>query len=90
MLHTTPTSGQRAFLAMERGVSTFFGERLNPFYYLGAVAYFLLWIVIFTGLYLYAFFETSVVNAYASVEALTHGQRYIGGLMRSHGRSMPL
>jgi len=80
---SSPTIGQRLFLSIEKGFNTFFGERLNPLYCLGAIAYFLLWIVIFTGLYLYAFFETSVVHAYASVEALTHGQRYFGGVLRS-------
>ena len=81
--NSSPTIGQHLFLAVERGFSSFFGERLNPLYCLGAIAYFLLWIVIATGLYLYAFFETSVVHAYASVEALTHGQRYFGGVLRS-------
>lgn len=80
---TSPSLGQRAFLALEKIFNRFFGERLNPLYFLGAVAYFLLWIVIFTGLYLYAFFETSVVQAYASVDALTHGQRFVGGILRS-------
>lgn len=82
----TPISsnlGQRAFLAVESLFNLFFGERLNPFYYLGAIAYFLFWVVAGTGLYLYAFFETSVVHAYASVQALTHGQAYAGGLLRS-------
>ncbi len=83
MLNAIQTIAQHAFLAVERIFNALFGERLNPFYYLGAISYFLLWIVIATGLYLYAFFETSVINAYASVEALTHGQRYIGGVMRS-------
>ena len=83
MLHIFQTIAQRGFLTIERIFNAFFGERLNPFYYLGAITYFLLWIAIATGLYLYAFFETSVVHAYASVEALTHGQRYIGGVMRS-------
>lgn len=83
MFNPQANLGQRVFLAIEKVFNTFFGERLNPFYYLGATAYFLLWVVIATGLYLYAFFETSVVNAYASVEALTHGQRYVGGVLRS-------
>ena len=39
--------------------------------------------MIFSGLYLYVFFETSVVQAYASVDALTYGQPYAGGLLRS-------
>jgi quinol-cytochrome oxidoreductase complex cytochrome b subunit len=81
--NTSATFCQRAFLAFEGALNSVFGERLNPFYFLGAIAYFLLWIVIFSGLYLYAFFETSVVNAYASVDALTHDQPYIGGLLRS-------
>lgn len=83
MLKTVQGIGQRAFLRLETVVNLCFGERLNPFYYLGAIAYFLFWLVVVTGLYVYAFFETSVTNAYLSVEALTHGQRYIGGVMRS-------
>ncbi len=78
-----PTPGQRVFLALEKVFNVFFGDRLNPLYYLGAIAYFLFWIAAVTGLYLYAFFETSVVDAYASVESLTHGQRYAGGVIRS-------
>lgn len=86
MLHALQHLLQRAFLAIERQFNFVFGERLNPFYYLGAISYFLFWIVVASGLYLYAFFETSVVNAYASVEALTHGQRYAGGILRSAHR----
>jgi len=77
------TTGQRAFLVLEKIFNAIFGERLNPLYYLGAITYFLLWIVIATGLYLYAFFETGVAAAYGSVEALTHGQWYAGGVLRS-------
>ena len=36
-----------------------------------------------SGLYLYAFFETGVAEAYSSVEALTHGQWFAGGILRS-------
>jgi CDP-4-dehydro-6-deoxyglucose reductase, E3 len=60
-----------------------FGERNNPLYYLGPISYYLMWVVVASGLYLYAFFETSVTGAYDSVEALTHGQRYAGGILRS-------
>lgn len=83
MSDSLPSIGQRLFLLIEKGLNAFFGERCNPLYHLGAIAFFLLWIVIFTGLYLYAFFETSVIHAYASVDALTHGQRYFGGVLRS-------
>ena len=78
-----PSAGQRLFLALEHAANGIFGDRCNPFYNLGTIAYFLVWIVMITGLYLYAFFHTSVVNAYSSVEALTHGQRYLGGVIRS-------
>ena len=82
--HTaTPSWGQRAFLALETGLNRCFGEQANPLYFLGALAFYLFWLVIFSGLYLYVFFETSVVQAYASVDALTHGQPYAGGMLRS-------
>jgi quinol-cytochrome oxidoreductase complex cytochrome b subunit len=74
---------QGAFLRAEALLNRLVGEHLNPFYCLGAIAYFQLWIVVGSGLYLYVFFETSVTAAYASVEALTHGQRWVGGIARS-------
>jgi len=76
-------AAQNAFIALEKLFNAFFGERLNPFYYLGALSYFLFWVVIATGLYLYAFFETSLASAYASVESLTRGQWFAGGVLRS-------
>ena len=60
-----------------------FGERLNPLYYLGALSTWMLWIVVASGLYLYVFFDTGINEAYASVERLTNGQRYLGGILRS-------
>jgi NAD(P)H-flavin reductase/quinol-cytochrome oxidoreductase complex cytochrome b subunit len=83
VLYLLQSIGQKAFLVLEKVFNAIFGERLNPFYYLGAITYFLLWIVIATGLYLYAFFETGVTAAYGSVEALTHGQWFAGGILRT-------
>ncbi len=83
MLNAPRNLAQRAFVAFEGLFNRIFGEALNPFYYLGAIAYFQLWIVVASGLYLYAFFETSVTGAYGSVEALTEGQRWVGGILRS-------
>jgi CDP-4-dehydro-6-deoxyglucose reductase len=74
---------QWCFLRVEGLFNLAFGEKLNPLYYLGAISYFLLWLVVASGLYLYAFFETSVAGAAASVEALTHGQPWVGGVLRS-------
>ncbi|HEX5128947.1 MAG TPA: cytochrome b N-terminal domain-containing protein, partial [Usitatibacter sp.] len=74
---------QGAFLRLEAWINRALGKRLNPFYYLGAIAYFQLWIAVATGFYLYVFFETSVTAAHASVESLTHAQPWAGGIMRS-------
>jgi NAD(P)H-flavin reductase/quinol-cytochrome oxidoreductase complex cytochrome b subunit len=83
MLKLLHRAGQAAFLAVERRFNAVFGDALNPFYYLGAIAYFLLWIAVGSGLYLYAFFDTGVAEAYQSVEDLTHAQWWLGGILRS-------
>jgi len=74
---------QWLFMRVEARFNAAFGDRLNPLYQLGAISFFLFWVVAASGLYLYAFFETGVSDAYASVEALTHGQWWAGGIMRS-------
>ena len=74
------------FMRVEALFNAAFGDRLNPLYQLGAISFFLFWIVAASGLYLYAFYETSVAGAYASVEALTHRQWYAGGILRSAHR----
>ncbi len=71
------------FMHAEAVFNRAFGDRLNPLYHLGAITFFLFWIASITGLYLYAFFDTAVTGAYASVESLTHAQPYVGGIMRS-------
>jgi CDP-4-dehydro-6-deoxyglucose reductase, E3 len=74
---------QWLFMRVEALFNAAFGDRLNPLYHLGAITFFLFWVVGGTGLYLYAFFKTGVAEAYSSVEALTHGQWYAGGILRS-------
>jgi len=74
---------QWLFLRVEALFNLAFGERLNPLYYLGPIAYYLMWVVVASGLYLYAFFKTGVQEAHASVQYLTVQQWYLGGLMRS-------
>src|SRR5450631_3194494 len=76
-------AGQSFFLRVEALFNRAFGDRLNPLYYLGPIAYFMMWVVVVSGLYLYVFFKTGVDDAYASVEYLTHQQWYLGGIMRS-------
>jgi CDP-4-dehydro-6-deoxyglucose reductase len=74
---------QWLFMHVEALFNSAFGDRLNPLYHLGAITFFLFWVVSGSGLYLYAFFDTGVPEAYASVEALTHRQWFAGGVLRS-------
>jgi NAD(P)H-flavin reductase/ferredoxin len=83
MLRLVQRGGQWLFLRVEWLFNHAFGEAGNPLYYLGAITYFLFWIAVASGLYLYVFFKTGVDEANASVESLTHGQWYAGGVMRS-------
>ncbi len=83
MLHRVQRIAQWLFLKAEGLFNLAFGERMNPLYYLGPISYYLMWLAVASGLYLYVFFETSVTGAYDSVEALTHGQPWAGGVLRS-------
>jgi ferredoxin len=56
---------------------------LAPWHHLGALGFFLFWIVAATGIYVYAFFDPSVAGAHASLERLSREQWWLGGLMRS-------
>jgi quinol-cytochrome oxidoreductase complex cytochrome b subunit/coenzyme F420-reducing hydrogenase delta subunit len=73
----------RALRTLEHRLDGVFGEAHNPMRQLGAIGFYLFWIIAASGIYLYIFFETSVGSAYRSVESLTHDQWYAGGLMRS-------
>ena len=58
---------QWLFLRAEGLFNSAFGDRINPFYHLGAITFFLFWVVGGTGLYVYIFFETGLSEAYSSV-----------------------
>jgi CDP-4-dehydro-6-deoxyglucose reductase, E3 len=76
--------GLRAgFMRAEAVFNAAFGDKGNPLYHLGAISFFLFWVVGATGLVLYAFFDTSVSGAYRSVEAITHGAWGAGGVIRT-------
>jgi quinol-cytochrome oxidoreductase complex cytochrome b subunit/coenzyme F420-reducing hydrogenase delta subunit/Fe-S-cluster-containing hydrogenase component 2 len=74
---------QRGLYRVEGWFSAAFGSQHNPFFHLGALTIYLFWIALVTGIYLFVFWEMSVVGAYRSVEYLTHDQWYLGGVMRS-------
>ncbi len=67
----------------EAAFDSVFGTHWNPWYQLGALSFHFFWIVVVSGVYLYVFFDTSILGAYASVQALTEEQWYLGGVMRS-------
>jgi CDP-4-dehydro-6-deoxyglucose reductase, E3 len=83
LLKPLQRAGQWAFRRADGLFSAVFGERLNPLFHLGALSYFMLWVVVATGLYLYVFFKTGVQEAYDSVEYLTVQQWWLGGVARS-------
>ena len=83
MIRRLHSLAQWLFLRVEALFNLAFGDRLNPLYYLGPIAYYLMWLVVGSGLYLYVFFETSLTGAYESVVSLSVDQRYFGGLLRS-------
>jgi len=82
MLTRIQHAGRWPFLRVEAAYNRAFGERLNPFYHLGAITFFLFWIVVASGLYLYAFFKTGVNEAYTSIDAVTQRQWIWGGIVR--------
>ena len=77
---------RRGFEIAERGLERLFGPDASPLTQLGAIGFFLFWVVAVSGIYLYIFFSTSVGDAYQSVERLTSAQWYAGGVMRSFHR----
>lgn len=83
LIRSTQKLGMKAFEFVEASFNAAFGESWNPFYNLGALSFFFFWIVAASGIYLYVFFDTSIANAYSSVESITNGHFYIGGIVRS-------
>jgi ferredoxin len=77
---------RRGFDRAERGFDAIFGPEWNPIGQLGALGWFLFWIVAATGIYLFVFFDTGVVNAYASVEWLSNDHWFHAGVARSFHR----
>lgn len=79
----TESFARRRLLQFEGVLNKIFGSDLNPFYHLGALGFFLFWVIVVSGAYLYAFYRTGIELSYPSVEYLTNEQWYFGGIMRS-------
>lgn len=70
----------------ERGLDALFGPEANPLAQLGALGWFLFWIVTASGFYLFIFFDTGVDAAYQSVKWLSQDHWFHAGLARSFHR----
>lgn len=82
--HAALRSGARSiFLRCEEALDAPFGGRDNPLRHLGAMGLYLLWIVVGTGLYLYAVLDTGIDAVYSSIGYLSLEQWYLGGVLRS-------
>lgn len=77
---------RRGFDRVERGLDAIFGPEWNPLAQLGALGWFLFWIVVASGIYLFIFFGTGVDAAYESVKWLSEDQWFHAGLARSFHR----
>ena len=82
-LNVTFNPLKRAFLAFDRWFNYAFGNEWNPLYHLGTLSFFLFWIILVSGIYLFIPFHGSLDGAWASVEWMTHEQWYAAGVMRS-------
>lgn len=71
------------FERLEKAFDAPFGGANNPLRHLGAMAFFFLWIVTISGLYLYTVLDTGIVQVYSSIDWLTKEQWYLGGVLRS-------
>ena len=78
---------KRVYLALESWFNLSFGTEWNPLYHLGTLSFFLFWIILVSGIYLFIPFHGSLEGAHASVEWMTHEQWYAG---RRHAQPAPL
>ena len=77
---------RRGFDRVERGLDVIFGPDWNPLAQLGALGWFLFWIVAASGIYLFAFFDTGVDAAYGSMKWIAGDHWFHAGIARSFHR----
>ncbi len=75
--------GRRTFQRLEHWFDLPFGTELNPLRHLGSLGFLFFWLIAASGLYLYAVLDTSATGAYPSIDQLSRGQWYLGGVLRS-------
>ncbi len=74
---------RRLFVGAEALFDWSFGPKWDPLHHLGGLGFFFYWIVLATGIHLYIGFDTSVTEAYNSVEHLSRSAWFLGGVSRS-------
>jgi len=82
----TASIRQGSLTLMQRIESTFdavFGAADNPWRHLGALGFYLVWIALATGIYLFAVLDTGVEDIHTSIQYYTHEQWWLGGIVRS-------
>jgi len=65
------TAAARLVERVEAGFDRPFGSRANPLRHLGALGFYLFWIILGSGVYLYFAFDATATGAYRSIEALS-------------------
>lgn len=83
--HVAPASltvSARLWRALEHSGDALAGASGNPFKHLGALGFWLLWLLVGSGAVLYAVLDTSASGAYQSIEALSREPRQWGSLLR--------
>jgi len=78
-----PGFTQRLWLRFEKIINAVTTSEYNPFYYLGAIGIFFLWVIFVSGIVLFIFYNVTARGAYDSVQYLTVDQWYFGGVLRS-------
>lgn len=82
----SPTSirswGLSGWRALERYFDWAFGSACNPLRHLGALGFLALWLLVASGVVLFAFFDTSVTGAWQSVQRLADLPLGLGRLLR--------
>src|SRR3990172_11326582 len=72
---------KRVLLYQERLWNVLYTPQYNPSYYLGAIGVVFFLLLLMTGIYLFIFYKLS--SPYKSIQYITEGQRYYGGIVRS-------
>lgn len=72
--------GLTAWRFAERGFDAAFGSALNPLHHLGAIGFLAFWLLVVSGVVLYAVLDTSVDGAYRSIAGL-HEVPLAGGVL---------